>query len=70
MSAPTWMVTMRGSGWRVLAPPSMAMPSVVALFATLTSWEVGSSRPGCTAKAQDTEKYRSSESDSGVSVSG
>jgi hypothetical protein len=24
----------------------MAIPSVVALFPTLTSWEVGSSRPG------------------------
>lgn len=41
------MVTMRGRGWRVLAPPSMAMPRVLALFATLTSVEVGSKRPGC-----------------------
>lgn len=40
------IVTIRGSGWRVLAPPSTAIPSVVALFATLTSVEVGSNRPG------------------------
>lgn len=42
----TWMVTMRGNGWRVLAPPSMAMPRVLALLATLTSVDVGSNRPG------------------------
>jgi len=41
------MVTMRGRGWRVFAPPSIAMPRVLALFATLTREEVGSNRPGC-----------------------
>lgn len=35
------MVTMRGKGWRVLAPPSMAMPSVLAFFTTRTSEAVG-----------------------------
>lgn len=44
----TWMVTIRGNGWRVLAPPSMAMPRVLALLATLTSVDVGSNRPGYT----------------------
>lgn len=39
-------MTIRGSGWRVLAPPSMAIPRVLALFATLTSVEVGSNSPG------------------------
>ncbi|TNN41915.1 hypothetical protein EYF80_047911 [Liparis tanakae] len=33
-------------GWRVLAPPSMAIPRVLALFATLTRVEVGSNSPG------------------------
>lgn len=42
----TCIVTIRGNGWRVLAPPSMAIPRVLALFATLTSVEVGSNRPG------------------------
>lgn len=45
----TWLtciVTIRGSGCRVLAPPSMAIPRVLALFATLTSVEVGSNSPG------------------------
>lgn len=30
------MVTIRGRGWRVLAPPSMAMPRVLAFFTTWT----------------------------------
>lgn len=30
----------------MLAPPSMAMPSVAALFLTRTRVDVGSSRPG------------------------
>lgn len=42
----TCIVTILGNGWRVLAPPSMAMPKVLALFITLTSVEVGSSSPG------------------------
>lgn len=43
----TCMVTMRGRGWRVLAPPSIAIPSVLALFGTRTRVDMGSSRPGC-----------------------
>lgn len=31
----------------MLAPPSMAMPSVAALFLTRTRVDVGSRRPGC-----------------------
>lgn len=42
----TCIVTIRGSGWRVLAPPSMAIPRVLAVFATLTSVAVGSKSPG------------------------
>lgn len=42
----TCIVTIRGSGCRVLAPPSMAMPRVLALFGTLTRVEVGSNSPG------------------------
>lgn len=42
----TCIVTILGNGWRVLAPPSMAMPKVLALFITLTSVEVGCSSPG------------------------
>ena len=65
---PTWMVTIRGRGWRVLAPPSMAIPSVVALFPTLTSWEVGSSRPGYSRRERDTiVKENHSTSSSGKS---
>lgn len=41
------MVTIRGNGWRVLAPPSMAMPRVLALLGTRTRQDVGSKRPGC-----------------------
>lgn len=44
---PTWMVTMRGSGCRVLAPPSMAMPKVGALLDTRIRHDVGSRSPGC-----------------------
>lgn len=40
-------MTILGRGWRVLAPPSMAMPSVAALFLTRTRVDVGSRRPGC-----------------------
>lgn len=42
----TCIVTILGNGWRVLAPPSMAMPKVLALFITLTRVEVGSNSPG------------------------
>lgn len=42
----TWTVTILGKGCRVLAPPSMAMPKVGALFVTRIRWEVGASRPG------------------------
>lgn len=44
---PTWMVTMRGSGCRVFAPPSMAMPKVGALLDTRIRHDVGSRSPGC-----------------------
>lgn len=43
----TWMVTMRGSGCRVFAPPSMAMPKVGALLDTRIRHDVGSRSPGC-----------------------
>lgn len=42
----TCIVTILGNGWRVLAPPSMAIPKVLALFITLTRVEVGSNSPG------------------------
>lgn len=35
------MVTMRGKGWRVFAPPSIAMPRAFAFFNTLTRIAVG-----------------------------
>lgn len=41
------MVTMRGIGWRVLAPPSIAMPRVLAFFTTLTKVAVGSGTGVC-----------------------
>lgn len=46
-ACPTWMVTMRGSGCRVFAPPSMAIPRVGALLDTRIRHEVGSRSPGC-----------------------
>lgn len=54
----TCIVTIRGNGWRVLAPPSMAIPRVLALFATLTSVEVGSSRPGYVTEKVDKHKLK------------
>lgn len=35
------METMRGKGWRVLPPPSIAMPKVFEFFNTRTSTAVG-----------------------------
>lgn len=46
-ACPTWMVTMRGSGCRVFAPPSMAIPKVGALLDTRIRHDVGSRSPGC-----------------------
>lgn len=47
------MVTILGRGWRVLAPPSMAMPRVAALFFTRTRVDVGSRSPGCMCEEGD-----------------
>jgi len=49
---PTWMVTMRGSGCRVFAPPSMAIPKVGALLDTRIRHDVGSRSPGCGERRQ------------------
>lgn len=57
----TWMVTIRGSGWRVLAPPSMAMPKVAALFVTRTRVDVGSRSPGCGVEGRERVRGRTSE---------
>lgn len=51
-ACPTWMVTMRGSGCRVFAPPSMAIPKVGALLDTRMRHDVGSRSPGCGERRQ------------------
>lgn len=45
----TWMVTIRGKGCRVLAPPSIAMPRVLAFFTTCTRvvLRTGTGEPVC-----------------------
>lgn len=45
----TWMVTIRGKGCRVLAPPSIAMPRVLAFFTTCTrvALRTGTGEPVC-----------------------
>lgn len=40
----TWIVTMRGKGCRVLAPPSIATPRVLALFSTRTKRAVATGK--------------------------
>lgn len=56
----TWIVAMRGRGCLVLAPPSTAMPSVLALLGTRTN--VG---PGCpnynTQRERDRDKDMNTE---------
>lgn len=53
----TCMVTMRGRGWRVLAPPSIAIPRVLAFFTTRTSVAVGAGtgEPVCWTCDRDTK---------------
>lgn len=52
-------MTIRGNGWRVLAPPSIAIPKVLALFFTLTSVDMGSSSPGWQGECGEREKSSS-----------
>lgn len=40
----TWIVTMRGKGCRVLAPPSIATPRVLAFFSTRTKRAVATGK--------------------------
>lgn len=40
----------------MFAPPSIAIPRVLALFATLTREEVGSNRPGCKVDLETDQK--------------
>lgn len=46
---------MRGKGWRVLAPPSIAMPRVVAFFTTRTmvGTGAGTGEPVCCANSEE-----------------
>lgn len=56
----TCMVAMRGRGCLVLAPPSTAMPSVLALFGTRTN--VGPDCPDyITQRGRDRDKDKNAE---------